>query len=144
MSIVILVQSDTTVGFLSKDAEKLSMIKERAPEKEYLKVYASFKEMKKEHAHVPKKFKKELRRAKKSSYVLKARSFRVVHTDVHGEFIRPHKWLYSTSANKSQEDFELKWCEAKADIIVRSKDEFSSKSSSRIYRLHQRRKERLR
>ncbi len=144
MSVVYLVQSDTTVGFLSQNPSALDSLKKRSADKEYLKVYASFSEMKKNQARIPERYKKQIRRADKTTYIVKNSAFRVVQNSEHSEFLKSFKWMYSTSANKSGQDFEQSWCEEKADIIVYTQNAFESKSSSKIFRLHKRKKERLR
>jgi len=70
-----LTNTDTTIGFLSKNRELLDRAKNRLPNKTYIKALPSLKSITK---RVPKKFRREVRVAKKSTFILNSRySFRV-------------------------------------------------------------------
>jgi tRNA A37 threonylcarbamoyladenosine synthetase subunit TsaC/SUA5/YrdC len=72
---VILTQTDTTVGFLSKDDKKLYTIKSRNTSKPFIKVYRDFKTFSLLQNRVPKKYKKLVRNSKKNNFYSKIKSF---------------------------------------------------------------------
>jgi tRNA A37 threonylcarbamoyladenosine synthetase subunit TsaC/SUA5/YrdC len=115
--LVILAQTDTTVGFLSQNQEKLSSIKNRPPSKPYLKNFFSLKTLK-QHLRVPKEHKKAIRRAKKTTFIVKNQAFRVAKPKVSSKIYDDLKWCYSTSANKSGFDFDESFAKEMADIII--------------------------
>ncbi len=135
-SLVYLVQTDTTVGFSSSNDEKLSVVKQRPKSKKILHTVDSFKTLK-EHTRIPKKFRKIVRKSKKTTFIYpNEKSFRVIpKEDKFYSFISKFSTLYSTSANLTSKSFELDFALKSCDIIVYTKDEFSEKSSSSIYLL---------
>ena len=58
---VILIQTDTTVGFVSQNGEKLSLIKSRESSKPFIKIYSNFKTLALHNHRIPNKQKKMLR-----------------------------------------------------------------------------------
>ncbi|MEA3554630.1 MAG: Sua5 YciO YrdC YwlC family protein, partial [Campylobacterota bacterium] len=99
-NLVYLVQTDTTVGFLSSNDKKLSCIKQRDTNQKTLQVVDSFKTLQTK-VRVPKKRKSMLRKSKHTTFIYSnGLSFRVVDKDsLHWSFIKKFKCLYSTSAN---------------------------------------------
>lgn len=144
MQKVFLTQTDTTVGFLSQDAEALSRIKGRAPDKPFLKVYAEWKTFKAFGGRIPKTHRAYLRRARKTTFIVKNQASRIVNAGAHHTFLKPYGWFYSTSANQSGKPFERSFCEANADIIVLDKRGFSESVPSTIERLGREKKRKLR
>ena len=71
---VFLVQTDTTVGLLSKNAKRLGFIKKRDDKKLFIKSVATFKELKKE-VHIPDNFKKTVRRKKRTTFVKTVKTY---------------------------------------------------------------------
>ncbi|WP_234697162.1 Sua5/YciO/YrdC/YwlC family protein [Nitrosophilus alvini] len=141
---VYLVQTDTTVGFLSQNRKRLSEIKNRPVEKPFLISVDSFKPLKK-FARVPKKFKKRVRRAKKTTFVYpNGKAVRVVRDDRHISFLKKFGWMYSTSANRSGKRFEREFAFEKADVIVEDQRGFFEGKASEILRLSQRKIKKLR
>lgn len=139
-----LVQTDTTVGFLCQDSALLSSVKQRSEAKPFLQVYPDFKSFK-EHKHrLPNAFKSQVRRSRRTTFVTKALASRIVSTSPHHRFLKEHGPLYSTSANLSGSTYEPDFAYEHADIIVESSEGFSEKTPSKIYRLGNRKKERLR
>ena len=133
---IYLTQTDTTVGFLSKDYKKLNKIKNRPINKKVLMEVDSLDTLK-NFVRVPNKFKKQVRRAKKTTFIYpKGESFRVVKDEKHLEFLKKFKWMYSTSANLSGEKFNKKWSFKKADVIVESKEGFFEGIPSKIYKIN--------
>lgn len=134
---VYLVQTDTTAGFLSSDDKRLADIKQRPYSKKILQTVDSFDTLKL-HTRIPKKFAKRVRRAKRTTYVFpNDLAFRVIDSDDdHHIFIKKFKKLYSTSANKSNYDFDAEFAIENCDVVVEDKNGFSQKHSSKIIRLN--------
>ena len=133
---IYLTQTDTTVGFLSQDYKKLNKIKKRKINKKILIEVDSLNTLK-NFTRVPNKFKKRVRRAKKTTFIYpKGESFRIVKDKRHLEFLQKFKWMYSTSANLSGEKFDKKWAVKMADIIVEDKEGFFEGEASRIYKIN--------
>ncbi|MEA3499345.1 MAG: Sua5 YciO YrdC YwlC family protein [Campylobacterota bacterium] len=136
-SLVYLVQTDTTVGFLSSDDKKLSTIKQRDPNQKTLQVVDSFKTLLK-YTRIPKKMRKLVRNSKITTFIYPNKlSFRVVDKNsLHHNFIKKFSCLYSTSANITKQDFNEKFAFNNSDIIVYNKNKFSQNISSSIYKLN--------
>ena len=141
---VILTQTDTTVGLLSQDAKRLREIKSRTQAKPFIQVFNDFSILKQQHIRIPNKFKKNVRRAKKTTFIVKNRAFRVAPAPLHSELLRRLEWSYSTSANESGKNFQRDFCEQKADIIIEDKIGLFEGKASKLYKINQKRKKRLR
>ena len=132
---VLLAQTDTTVGFLSTDAKSLEQIKSRPSSKQFLKVYPSFKEFKNDKNRVPQKYKNLVRRAEKTTFIIKNRASRIVKDPIHLKLLKKYSWLYSTSANKSGFGFNKEFCITKSDIIIEDNRGFIESAPSSLYML---------
>jgi len=133
---IYLTQTDTTVGFLSRDFKKLNKIKNRPLNKKVLIEVDSLNTLK-NFVRVPNKFKSKVRRAKKTTFIYpKGDSFRVVKDKKHLEFLKKFKWMYSTSANLSGEKFDKSWAVKVADVIVENKEGFFEGKPSTIYKIN--------
>ena len=133
---IYLAQTDTTVGFLSKDYKKLNKIKKRKPDKKILIEVDSLDTLK-TFVRVPKKYKKIVRRVKKTTFIYSnGDSFRVIKDEKHLEFLKKFKWMYSTSANLSGKMFDKKWAIKQADIIIEDKRGFFEGKPSSIYKIN--------
>jgi tRNA A37 threonylcarbamoyladenosine synthetase subunit TsaC/SUA5/YrdC len=66
-NLVFLTQTDTTIGFVSQNADRLSEIKQRPPHKHYIKAVDSLDTLK-TFARVPQIHKNRVRRAKKNNF----------------------------------------------------------------------------
>lgn len=141
---VILTQTDTTVGFLSQDEKKLYEIKSRETTKPFIKVYSNFKTLKSHGIRVPSKFKNSIRRAKKTTFVVKNTAFRVAKTKLNSQILRDLSWSFSTSANQSGKKYDREFCENKADIIVEDFNGLYESGSSKIIKINKEKKGRLR
>ena len=141
---VILAQTDTTVGFLSQDEIKLQEIKSRPSSKPFIKVYKNFHALKSDSMRVPNSKKRVVRRAKKTTFIVKESSFRVALTSLHSSLLRDNSWFYSTSANESGKNFERNFCEEKADIIVEDKCSLFEGTASKLYKINKVKMRRLR
>jgi len=130
-----LIQTDTTVGFLSQDGVRLAQVKERPVDKPFVQVTASFKTLK-TLARIPKTHAKRVRRSKKTSFVYSNnKAIRVVKDEKHAKFLKSFEWFYSTSANERSLAYEEKFAYAKSDIIVEDKNGLYEGEASKIYRL---------
>lgn len=116
--LVYLVQTDTTVGFLSQNSQKLAGSKQRDVNQPFIKCVDSLKSLK-NFTRVPAKFKNHVRRSKKTTYIYpNNQAIRVVKDSQHLKFLKKIKWAYSSSANLTGKSFELTYAKQKADIIV--------------------------
>ncbi len=143
-NLVLLAQTDTTVGFLSQDASKLRTIKQRHSDKPFLKVYASLKKFKADHAHIPPRYKSMLRRATKTTFISKNQAFRIVHDTAHNQLLQRFSFMYSTSANQSGHPYHKEFCSLNSDIIVQDSRGLFEGEPSRIIKLGKRMQRRLR
>jgi len=133
---IYLTQTDTTIGFLSKDYKKLNKIKKRNLNKKILIEVDSLSTLK-NFVRIPRKFKKKVRRTVKTTFIYpKGESFRVVKDNKHLEFLKKFKWMYSTSANLSGKKFDKSWAVKKADVIVENKESFFENKPSTIYKIN--------
>ncbi len=141
---VILTQTDTTVGFISQDEQKLQEIKSRKPSKPFIKVYKNFKILLDSRQRVPNKFKNTIRRSNKTTFIVKNRAFRVAKNSLDSQILRDSLWHYSTSANEAGKNFNRGFCEKKADIIVENNDGLQENNSSSLYKINHVKRMRIR
>lgn len=141
---VILTQTDTTVGFLSQDAQKLYGIKSRPATKPFIKVYKDFRSFLDDGNRVIKNRKNLVRRSKKTTFIINNFSFRVAPPTLNSQILRDTPWFYSTSANKSGEKFSRDFCESKADIIIENANRLSEQSSSALIKINKQKMRKLR
>ncbi|WP_457744840.1 hypothetical protein [Sulfurimonas sp.] len=141
---VILTQTDTTVGFLSQNGTKLSHIKSRSSKKPFIKVYTNFQALREDNIRVPNSKKNLIRRRKKTTFIVKHKSFRVAQTTLHSSVLRKLKWNYSTSANEQGKEFSRTFCEEKADIIIEDKNRFCQNRASVLFKINNKKIKRLR
>jgi tRNA A37 threonylcarbamoyladenosine synthetase subunit TsaC/SUA5/YrdC len=132
MNKIFLTQTDTTVGFLSQDAQRLVEIKGRAGDKPFLKVYAELKKLSHD-IRVPLLHKQRVRHSKKTTFIVKNQAFRYVSDPKHAALIKPYGWLYSTSANESGKSYESNFCRAVSDIIIEDYRGLHEQSASKIF-----------
>lgn len=140
---IILMQTDTTVGFVSKNSLALYSAKSRLQTKPLIKVYKDFKSLLK-NTRVYKNQKKFVRRSKKTTFIINKYSFRVAPWERESQILRDCSWFYSTSANKSNEKFDRTFCEQKADIIIEDIKGLVEKESSTILKLNRLKKRKIR
>ena len=138
-----LAQTDTTVGFLSQDSALLARAKERSPSQPFLITYDSFASFKKDN-RAPTKHKNRIRRAKKSTFIVKNRASRIAKEALHVSFLRRFGWMYSTSANKTGERFDYAFATKRADIVIEDSRGLFEQSASAIYSLSNRTLRRVR
>lgn len=141
---VILTQTDTTVGFVSQNSVQLASIKTRPTTKPFIKVYNSLQSVKNDAKRVPKKYKRRVRLAKKTTFIIKNEAFRVAPYPLHSNVLRNLKWAYSTSANESGKSFDREFCQAKADIIIEDRATLEEKTASKLLKINNKKIKRLR
>ncbi|MFC2057442.1 hypothetical protein ACFLR6_00740 [Campylobacterota bacterium] len=92
---VFLTQTDTTIGFVSQNADKLSQIKQRPPHKHYIKAVNSLHTLQK-FARVPQRHKNKVRRARKTTFIMpNGHSYRVIQDKHHLLLLDRLKWAKS-------------------------------------------------
>ncbi|NPA11500.1 MAG: Sua5 YciO YrdC YwlC family protein [Epsilonproteobacteria bacterium] len=132
---IYLAQSDTTAGFLSKNKEELNILKGRPKNTPVLKEVDSLSELK-NFTRVPQKFKNIVRRAQKTTFIYpNNESIRVVKDKKHLLFLQKHRWLYSTSANKTSLAFDRHWAFEVADVVVEDERGLFEGEASQIFKL---------
>lgn len=144
MDYVILAQTDTTVGFLSQNASRLSEIKSRPPHKPFIQSFDSLKSFTQEGGRVPEKFKKDLRRTKNTSFIIKNRAIRIVDSGPHHKLLQKYGWLYSTSANAQGAHYEAHFAHKHADLIVEDARGLFEGAASKIYKINHTKQQQLR
>ena len=144
MNQVILAQTDTTVGFLSQNASRLSSIKARPPHKSFIQSFDSFRSFKTMGGRVPQTFKKRLRRAQHTTFVINNRAIRIVTEGPHHTLLQKYGWLYSTSANEKSQSFELDFAVKHSDFIVEDERGLFEGTASNIYKINSKKIRQLR
>jgi len=135
--LIYLTQTDTTVGFLSSNDKKLSGAKQRDPNQKTLQVLSNYKTLT-NLVRVPTKHKKFIRRAKNSTIIYpNSLAFRVVEQNSqHQNFLKKFTQMYSTSANKTKNNYNANYAMNNSDVVVYSKEEFREKKASNIYKVN--------
>jgi len=129
-----LTQTDTTIGFVSQDTSKIDAAKQRLPEKHYIRVLDSLETLK-TFTRVPQKHKNQVRRAKRTTFIMpQGESFRVVKGTKHNLLLHRVKWLYSSSANLSGAVYDASYAKKMTEVMV-SFPYGNSGEASKIYRL---------
>jgi len=140
---VYLVQTDTTVGFLSKSSKSLYAVKKRPLNKPFLRAVSRF-ELLHSVGRVPQCFRSSVRRSKKSSFILpNGLSFRKV-SGSHQRFVERFGWMFTTSANRHGAKFDIKFAKSVCDVVVESDKKLFESEPSSIWRLAKKRKVRVR
>jgi len=143
-NLIYLIQTDTTVGLVSQNSNKLTILKKRPKDKKFIKTYCCFKELKKE-TRIPKKFRRTIRNSKKTTFVYPDNiARRVVFDGSYKEFLNKFLWVYSTSANISTKDIDLAWAINNADVVVTTPEGFEKRTVSMIFKIGKNRLVRLR
>ncbi|HHD79591.1 MAG TPA: Sua5 YciO YrdC YwlC family protein [Epsilonproteobacteria bacterium] len=128
-NLVFLTQTDTTIGFVSQNAQKLTAIKQRPPHKHYIKAVNSLDTLK-TFTRVPNKHKNRVRRSNKTTFILpNTYSYRVIHNPHHLLLLNRLQWAYTTSANLSHQAYDERFAKKYADVIVEPIKENNEASS---------------
>ena len=115
---VFLTQTDTTIGFVSQNPERLSSIKKRPPHKHYIKAVNSLETLT-NFVRVPSQHKNRVRRANKTTFIMpNTHSYRVVKDRHHLALLHRLKWVYTTSANLSGSEYDAQFAKEMADVII--------------------------
>lgn len=131
-----LTQTDTTIGFVSQDAFKIDKAKKRLPNKHYIRVVNSLKTLQ-TFTRVPNLHKNRLRRAKRTTFIMpNGYSFRVVKETEHNLLLDRVKWLYSSSANLSGEEYNRAYAKEATEVQM-SFPVMHQGKASKIVRLSQ-------
>lgn len=130
---IFLTSTDTTIGFISQDSDRLNKIKQRSNEKKFIKALDSLDTLK-VFTRVQNVHKKMVRRAKKTTFIIKDDSYRVVDGAHHHLLLLGRlKWAYTTSANQSGKAYDEAFAKENADVIIYPLAE--GKNASKIYKL---------
>ncbi|STP12706.1 Sua5 YciO YrdC YwlC family protein [Helicobacter mustelae] len=122
----------------------LNQTKERQASKKVLQEVASFCVLK-QYVRVPRAHQKRLRRAKKTTFVYKnTQAFRVVKDSKHLLFLQKFSKIYSSSANKSTQEFSLQWAKEHSDVWVMDARGLYQDRASRIYKFSKTKVKKLR
>ncbi|MEA1880614.1 MAG: Sua5 YciO YrdC YwlC family protein [Campylobacterota bacterium] len=130
---VFLTQTDTTIGFVSQNANKLTLIKKRPAYKHYIKAVNSLKTLK-TFTRIPSYHKNRVRRAKKTTFIMpNSLSYRVIKDKHHLLLLNRLKWAYTTSANLSSKSYDEVFARDASDIVIEPLS--NVKNASKIYKL---------
>ncbi|MCI5787074.1 hypothetical protein [Helicobacter trogontum] len=130
---VILAQTDTTIGLLSRDSTAINQKKGASLKKPLLKEVANLSVI---PHRTPTSMRNIIRRAKKTSFILpNGKSFRVIKDVLHNDFLKGFSWLYSSSANPTKGDFSMEFAQSVSDIIVLDKRGIFAAKSSMILKI---------
>ena len=106
----------------------------RESDKPFLKVFADFQTLK-AHTRIPNTYKNWVRRAKKTTFIVKNQAFRYVSDPSHAGLIASCGWFYSTSANPSGGAYDRNFCLQNADWIIEDDRGLSELAPSSIFKL---------
>ncbi len=130
---VFLTQTDTTIGFVSQNADKLTAIKQRPPHKHYIKAVNSLHTLK-TFTRVPSSHKSRIRRASKMTFILpNGHSYRLIRDTQHLLLLNRLQWAYTTSANLSSMPYDETFAKKSADVVIAPLK--GSQEASSIYKL---------
>ena len=130
---IYLTQTDTTIGFVSQNAERLTAIKKRPPHKHYIKAVNSLQTLK-HFTRVPSSHKNRVRRSNKTTFIMpNGHSYRIVKDKHHLLLLNRLKWAYTTSANLSNLPYDETFAKRSADIIITPLK--AKQQASNIYKL---------
>jgi tRNA A37 threonylcarbamoyladenosine synthetase subunit TsaC/SUA5/YrdC len=130
---VFLTQTDTTIGFVSQNADKLTQIKQRPPHKHYIKAVNSLQTLQ-TFTRVPNRHKNRVRRAKKTTFILpNMHSYRLIQDRHHLLLLDRLTWAYTTSANLSNKTYDESFATEMADVLIAPLS--LAQEASQIYKL---------
>jgi tRNA A37 threonylcarbamoyladenosine synthetase subunit TsaC/SUA5/YrdC len=132
---IYLTPTDTTIGFVSQSADRLTTIKHRPPHKHYIKALPTLKQLR-TFTRIPEKYKNRVRRSHRTSFVFpNGHSYRVIRDTSHTQLLKKIAWVYTTSANLSGEEYDEAFAKESADVLVGFPKEGPSARASKIYKL---------
>ena len=131
--LIFLTQTDTTIGFVSQNSDRLTAIKQRPPHKYYIKAVNSLTTLK-TFTRVPSSHKNRVRRSTKTTFIMPdGHSYRLIQDKHHLLLLNRLKWAYTTSANLSDHAYDEKFAKEMADVIIEPLKQ--NKKASNIYKL---------
>ncbi len=117
-NLVFLTSTDTTVGFISQNASRLTAIKQRPPHKHYIKAVDSLCTLKSQ-TRIPLQHRNRVRRSRRTTFIMpNGHSYRVIHTSSHLLLLSRMQWTYTTSANLSGKAYNEDFAKEAADVTV--------------------------
>ena len=132
-NLVFLTKTDTTIGFVSQNAKKLTAIKQRPPHKYYIKAVNSLETFQ-AFTRIPTQHKNRVRRSKKTTFIMpNTHSYRVIQDKHHLLLLNRLQWAYTTSANLSNETYNETFAREVVDVIIEPL--YDTMQSSNIYKL---------
>lgn len=132
-NLVFLTQTDTTIGFVSQNAHRITAIKQRPPHKHYIKAVNSLHTLK-IFTRVPRIHKNRVRRSHKTTFIMPiGQSYRVIQDKHHLLLLDRLKWAYTSSANLSNESYDENFAKKMADVIIEPLKEATQ--ASHIFKL---------
>ena len=139
---IFLTQTDTTIGFVSQNANRLTAIKQRPPHKHYIKAVNSLATLN-TFTRVPSSHKNRVRRSTKTTFILPdGHSYRLIQDQHHLLLLNRLQWAYTTSANLSDHAYHEKFAKEMADVIIEPLKQ--NKQASNIYKLGKQTMKRIR
>ncbi|WP_309499932.1 Sua5/YciO/YrdC/YwlC family protein [Sulfurovum sp.] len=130
---VFLTQTDTTIGFVSQNADRLTAVKQRPPHKHYIKAVNTLQTLAK-FTRVPQKHKNRVRRSQKTTFIMPNKhSYRVIQDKHHLLLLNRLKWVFTSSANLSNEEYDETFAKEMADVIIEPL--IGTRQASHIYKL---------
>ena len=131
--LIFLTQTDTTIGFVSQNSDRLTAIKQRPPHKYYIKAVNSLTTLK-TFTRVPSSHKNRVRRSTKTTFIMPdGHSYRLIQDKHHLLLLNRLKWAYTTSANLSDHPYDENFAKEVADVIIEPLKQ--NKKASNIYKL---------
>ena len=129
-----LTQTDTTIGFISQDPNKIDLAKRRLPNKHYIRAVDSLKTLQK-FSRVPHKYKNRVRRSKRTTFIMpNGLSFRVIKDCKHNLLLDRVEWAYTSSANLSGFEYDKVYAREATEVIVKFPSH-TKREASKIYYL---------
>ncbi|MDA3967730.1 MULTISPECIES: hypothetical protein [Helicobacter] len=141
---ILLAQSDTTAGFLSKDPSLLNKVKNRSINQKIIITTSKLSNLK-SLARIPNIHKNKVRRQTQSTFIYKNnKAIRVIKDSKHSKLLDNFDYLYSTSANPHKQNFETTFAINSADIVILDERGLYEGKPSQIYKLNNKTIKRLR
>jgi tRNA A37 threonylcarbamoyladenosine synthetase subunit TsaC/SUA5/YrdC len=139
---VFLTRTDTTIGFVSQNASRITEIKHRPPHKYYIKALNSLATLR-QMTRIPSPYKNRVRRAQHTTFIMPdGHSYRVIRDPHHLLLLNRLTWAYTTSANLSGHPYDETFAKEAADIIISPLQE--KRNPSHIMKLGKRKLRRVR
>jgi len=140
---VVLIQNETTAGLVCRSETVLGQVKPRQG-KHFLATVPTLAQLR-EEVRVPDRWKKWVRRGKKTTFIYSKNSaVRVIFSGSYHDFLIQFGKCFATSANAPGETFDREWGWQKADWIVEREEGIREGKPSKVVRLGKKAVRRLR